>query len=113
MRTSEVCQRANTANVARKYDALAYRLFDSFTRLAIAPLMPALATFANNELTSSPLHERYVARPRSMARDLPASATCNASSSFVGMSNVRTKSTPVPRGITASSAAVLPRLRGR
>ena len=45
-RTSPVCQRANTENVAKKYDAFANRLFDSFTRFAIAPLIPALATFA-------------------------------------------------------------------
>src|SRR5262245_23680599 len=67
--------------------------------------MPALATFTNVELASPPAHVRYVATPRSIARTEPASATSTAPSTSWGMSNVRTKSQPVPRGITASSAA--------
>src|SRR5262245_18127190 len=67
--------------------------------------MPALATFANVERPSSPAHVRKAATPRSISRTDPLSATSTARSRSRGMSNVRTKSQPVPRGITASSTS--------
>jgi hypothetical protein len=46
-RSSEFCQREKTAKVAHRYDAFPPSAFVvSFARCAIAPLMPALATFA-------------------------------------------------------------------
>ena len=52
-------QRAKTASVAQRYDALPPSVFVvSFARFAIAPLMPALAMFANHASASPPAHER-------------------------------------------------------
>ena len=46
-RSSEFCQLAKTASVAQRYETLPPSAFVvSFARWAIAPLMPALATFA-------------------------------------------------------------------
>ena len=52
------CQRAKTAIVLHAYDALPPSALPvSFTRLATAPLMPALAMFANHCVASGPAHE--------------------------------------------------------
>src|SRR5579859_7288097 len=70
--------------------------------------MPALAMLAKYDSPGSPDQARYPARPRSIVRVFPPSATRTASSSFDGMPNVRTKSPPVPRGVIASSARSAP-----
>ena len=58
-RTSPTCQRANTVSVARRYETLPPSAFVvSFARCAIAPLIPALATFANQRVSSAPDHAR-------------------------------------------------------
>ena len=60
---------AKTASVAQRYDALPPSAFVvSFARWAIAPLIPALATFAKTETRSLPSQARYVTRPRSIVR---------------------------------------------
>ena len=52
-------QRTKTATVLHAYEALPPSAFPvSFTRLATAPLMPALAMFANHWLASGPAHVR-------------------------------------------------------
>ena len=57
--TRSFCQRAKTASVAQRYDALPPSAFVvMFARCAIAPLMPALAMFANHRVSSGPAHER-------------------------------------------------------
>ena len=57
--TSPLRQREKTANVAQAYETLPPSAFDvSFARLAIAPLMPALATFANSASPSAPSQPR-------------------------------------------------------
>ena len=99
-------QRAKIASVAQRYDALPPSAFEVvFARCAIAPLIPALATFAKTETLSLPSQARNVARPRSIVRTSPVSATSAASSIPRGIPYVRTKSQPVPRGTTASSGA--------
>src|SRR6476646_3522270 len=65
--------------------------------------MPALPTFANQETPSAPSQRRKVARPRSIVRTVPESATSIARSGLCGMPSERAKSQPVPRGITAIS----------
>jgi hypothetical protein len=75
----------------------------SFARCAIAPLIPALATFANSAVASEPSHARYETRPTSIVRVSPSSAIRAASSTSRGMPKVRTKSHPVPRGTIAIS----------
>ena len=44
--------------------------------------------------------------PASIERTAPSRATAIASSTFVGIPKVRTKSVPVPRGMTASSTSL-------
>src|SRR5262249_49881264 len=70
--------------------------------------MPALAMFAKYASPGEPVQVSYCARPRSITLVRPPSATRMASSSFVGMPNVRMKSAPVPRGMIASSARSAP-----
>ena len=61
--TSSFRQREKTAKVAQAYETLPPSAFDvSFARFAIAPLMPALATLANQAVSSPPAQARYVAR---------------------------------------------------
>ena len=58
-RVSTADQPAKTAKVAHRYDAFAPSFFEvSFARWAIAPLMPALATFANSAVPSWPSQAR-------------------------------------------------------
>ena len=102
--TSAACQREKTANVAQRYETFPpSALVVSFARLAIAPLIPALATFANTPVASLPSQARYDTRPRSIVRVSPSRATRAAWSTSRGIPNVRTKSQPVPRGTTAIS----------
>ena len=104
--TSPTFQRANTLSVASRYDIFPPSAFVvSFARCAIAPLIPALPMFATHRTSSSPAHERYVTRPRSIVRVVPLSATSTASPMRRGMPYVRTKSQPVPRAITAISTS--------
>src|ERR1044071_2248079 len=105
--TSVFCQRAKTASVDHRYDTFPPRAFeDSFVRLATAPLIPTPAKFTNQPSPGSPAQARYPTRPASISRTRPDTATRTAASSFVGIPYVRTKSTPVPRGRTASSVPV-------
>jgi len=102
-------QRAKTANVAHIYETLPPNALEvSLARCAIAPLMPALATFANKDSPSPPAQSLYFARPRSIVRVLPESATSMARSIFRGSPSERAKSQPVPRGITAISMPARP-----
>src|SRR6266571_5327213 len=104
--TSPTCQRANTASTDQKYEILPPSTFVvSFARFATAPLIPTLATFANQRVSSAPDQPRNETRPRSIVRVVPCSATSTAPSSLRGIEYVRTKSQPVPRGITASSTS--------
>ena len=69
--TSAACQREKTANVAQRYETFPPSAFVvSFARLAIAPLIPALATFANTAVASLPSQARYDTRPRSIVARL-------------------------------------------
>ena len=57
--TSVLLQRAKTANVAQRYEIFPPSAFVvSFARCAMAPLIPALATFANQVCPSPPDHSR-------------------------------------------------------
>ena len=57
--TSSFRQREKTAKVAQAYETLPPSAFEvSLARLAIAPLMPALATFANSASRSAPSQPR-------------------------------------------------------
>ncbi len=57
--TSSACQREKTASVDHRYEAFPPIAFDdSFVRFAIAPLIPALATFANQPTSSPPAQAR-------------------------------------------------------
>jgi hypothetical protein len=58
-RSSEFCHFAKTAKVAQRYEILPPRAFVvSFARWAIAPLMPALATFAKCDSAALPSQAR-------------------------------------------------------
>ena len=57
--TSLFPQRAKTANVAQMYETLPPNALEvSLARCAIAPLMPALPTFANKDSPSPPAQSR-------------------------------------------------------
>src|SRR5438552_1210883 len=102
-------QRAKTASVLHAYESLPPSALPvSFTRLATAPLMPALAMLANQVTPSRPAHVCSVARPRSTSLLCPERARSSAPSSVRGMSKVRMKSPPVPRWTTASSTPSRP-----
>jgi len=99
--------RAKTASVAQRNDALPPRALEvELARMATAPLMPALAMLAKKEVFSEPSQARYKTRPASIDRANPSRATAIASSSLAGIPKVRTKSVPVPRGMTASSTSL-------
>ena len=53
-----------------------------------------------------------MARPRSIVRGRPVSATSTAPSSLCGILYVRAKSQPVPRGMTAISTSVCDLVHG-
>ena len=58
-RTSPLRQREKTAKVAQRYEAFPPSAFDvSFARLAIAPLIPALAMLAKRDSPSLPSQAR-------------------------------------------------------
>ena len=57
--SSVFLQRANTANVAQTYETLPPSALElSLARWAIAPLIPALATFAKKDCPSPPAQSR-------------------------------------------------------
>ena len=97
-------QRANTLTVETMNATFPPSAFeDAFASRAIAPLMPAPAKLANQ---ASPLWN--VARPASIVRTRPFSATRTASSNFSGRPRLRAKSVPVPRERTAISTSPPP-----
>ena len=80
---------------------------ESFARLAIAPLMPALGEVGEVRLGLGAVPARVgdtagVDRARTSA---PCAMRDRVGRARVGMPKVRTKSLPVPRGSTASSTA--------